>query len=209
MTWRYSLISRETVRRILYTLSNVANWRKHKWRDGHWFLLPGGPHVEKLKKDDIVFNAEQTADLIETGKTARRGKIIGGAYANGTASDGIDAFSRNSNAHGNGNINKTRRGKNTSKTTGGNNNTGRNTGTQKNTGTDKKSSKKDKENKKPIDKFKEWLEKLFDWIEVRVDRLQYDIDLYQAKSENRVGYVAKNSELDKAFKTTNRLISDS
>ena len=50
---------------------------------------------------------------------------------------------------------------------------------------------------------------MFDWIEVRVERLQYDIDLYQAKSENRVGYVAKNSELDKAFKTTNKLIADS
>jgi len=171
-------------------------------------LLPGGPHVEKLKKDDIVFNAEQTADLLETGKTARRGKIIGGAYANGTASDGIDAFyRRDSNAHGNGNINKTRRGKTTSKKTTSNSNS--NTGTRKNTGTDKKTSTKDKEKKKPIDKFKEWLEKLFDWIEVRVERLQYDIDLYQAKSENRVGYVAKNSELDKAFKTTNKLISDS
>lgn len=172
--------------------------------------MPGGPHVEKLKKDDIVFNAEQTEDLLETGKTARRGKIVGGAYANGTASDGIDAFyRRSSNAKGGGNLKKTHRGKTPSKTTGGNNNTGRNTGTQKNTGTDKKTSTKDKEKKKPIDKFKEWLEKLFDWIEVRVERLQYDIDLYQAKSENRVGYVAKNSELDKAFKTTNKLISDS
>lgn len=24
-------------------------------RDGHWFLLPGGPHVESLKKNDIVY----------------------------------------------------------------------------------------------------------------------------------------------------------
>ena len=27
-------------------------------RDGHWFLLPGGPHIEKLKRGDIIFNAE-------------------------------------------------------------------------------------------------------------------------------------------------------
>jgi len=42
-------------------------------RDGVWQLIPGGPHVEDLRKDDIIFNAEQTEDLLRTGKTARRG----------------------------------------------------------------------------------------------------------------------------------------
>jgi len=27
-------------------------------RDGRWFTIPGGPHVEKLKRGDIIFNAE-------------------------------------------------------------------------------------------------------------------------------------------------------
>jgi len=27
-------------------------------RDGKWMILPGGPHVEHLKKDDIVFSAQ-------------------------------------------------------------------------------------------------------------------------------------------------------
>ena len=41
-----------------------------------------------------------------------------------------------------------------------------------------------------------------------MQRLEYDIDLYQAKSENRIGYLAKNAEINSAFKTTQTLISD-
>ena len=56
--------------------------------NGKWELLPGGPHMQKFSKDDIIFNAEQTADLIKSGKTARQGKpVTPSAYARGTARD--------------------------------------------------------------------------------------------------------------------------
>ncbi len=47
-------------------------------RDGVWYMLPPGPHLEHLKKGDIIFNAKQTQDLLSFGKT--------GSYANSYAS---------------------------------------------------------------------------------------------------------------------------
>ena len=49
-------------------------------RDGVWSLLPGGPHMENLKKGDIIFSASQTKDLLEHGRTNSHAR----AYANGT-----------------------------------------------------------------------------------------------------------------------------
>ena len=57
-------------------------------RDGKWLLLPGGMHIQALKKGDIVLTAEQTADLLNHGKTngnarAYANGTLGNAYANG------------------------------------------------------------------------------------------------------------------------------
>lgn len=49
-------------------------------RDGVWSLLPGGMHIANLKKGDIILNAEQTADLLNHGKTNGHAR----AYASGT-----------------------------------------------------------------------------------------------------------------------------
>lgn len=49
-------------------------------RNGEWFLLPPGPHMEHLKKGDIIFNAKQTHDLLNAGKTNSYAK----SYALGT-----------------------------------------------------------------------------------------------------------------------------
>ena len=66
-------------------------------RDGKWMLIPGGMHVQSLKKGDIVLNASQTADLLKYGKasghgkayaqgTVGNGKVVANAYASGTKS---------------------------------------------------------------------------------------------------------------------------
>lgn len=52
-------------------------------RDNSWFLIPGGMHMQALKKGDIVLNASQTKSLMEHGKASGHGK----AYANGTVPD--------------------------------------------------------------------------------------------------------------------------
>ena len=38
-------------------------------RDGQWSLIPGGAHLENLKKGDIIFSASQTEDLLKRGAT--------------------------------------------------------------------------------------------------------------------------------------------
>ncbi len=73
-------------------------------RDGRWFIIPGGPHIEDLKKGDIIFNANQTAELLKSGKTSVPGK----AFADGTVgnirrlvSTSLSAFSSGSWVFGN------------------------------------------------------------------------------------------------------------
>lgn len=76
-------------------------------RDGVWSLIPGGAHVENLKRGDIIFSAKQTDDLLRTGATPGHAR----AYANGT----VDI----SGAYGASGVNGKRRknsGKSTSKT---------------------------------------------------------------------------------------------
>ena len=51
-------------------------------RDGVWSLIPGGAHIENLKKGDIIFSATQTEDLLKHGATHGHAR----AYAQGTAS---------------------------------------------------------------------------------------------------------------------------
>lgn len=49
-------------------------------RDGVWSLLPGGMHIEALKKGDIVLNANQTKALLQYGKAPGHAR----AYAQGS-----------------------------------------------------------------------------------------------------------------------------
>ena len=146
-------------------------------RDGVWELIPGGPHVEDLRKDDIIFNAEQTADLIRTGKTARRGKLV--AHAKGT----VNGMS----AHYDTTTGKTVSGFTFQGVTSTSNQTSSNTSAAVNTAANKVAKK----TKKALDQLNKWLEKLFDWIEVRLDRIQRRIDLNSTKAENAVGSLDK------------------
>lgn len=52
-------------------------------RDGVWSLIPGGAHFENVKKDDIIFSAKQTQDLLKYGVTSGHAR----AYAQGSLSD--------------------------------------------------------------------------------------------------------------------------
>ena len=52
-------------------------------RDGVWSLIPGGAHMENLKKGDIIFSAQQTEDLLKRGATPGHAR----AYARGSLDD--------------------------------------------------------------------------------------------------------------------------
>lgn len=139
-------------------------------RDGHWYLLPGGPHMEHLKKGDIVFSADQTKDLLTKGKTATHAR----ALASGTVGyNGMSAFSRG--ASGGGDFN------------GGITNSSSSKKDNSSSDVSNDISNAASETKSALDSFKEWVEKFVDWIEVRLSRLQSKVDLYLAKSENAMG----------------------
>lgn len=81
-------------------------------RDGVWSLIPGGAHMENLKKGDIIFSAQQTEDLLKRGATPGHAR----AYAQGSLSD----LSPLSNAFGfSGTGRNPWAGKNTSSSSGG------------------------------------------------------------------------------------------
>ena len=164
-------------------------------RDGVWELIPGGPHVEDLRKDDIIFNAQQTADLIRTGKTARSGRLV--ARANGTV-NGMSAHALTVTGLGD--------------FAGfqGVTSTSNQTNSRASATVNTAANKTAKKTKKALDKFNKWLEKLFDWIEVRLDRIQRRIDLNTAKAENAVGSLDKkgNSIIGTISSNKNKLVSN-
>ena len=64
-------------------------------RDGVWSLLPGGMHIESLKKGDIILNASQTKALLQYGKAPGHARAYAGgsllaSYAGG--SGGVSFF---------------------------------------------------------------------------------------------------------------------
>lgn len=171
-------------------------------RDGVWQLIPGGPHVEDLRADDIIFNAEQTEDLLRTGKTARRGQLV--AHARGTA-DGMPAFKASTMNYPNRNKKKSNNGGSSNRGNGGGNGNGG------------KGGKNKKNNKnKALDNFNKYIEKLFDWIEVRLDRIQRRIDNATQQAENAIGTLNKigsisqnkNAYINTAMNETRSLISN-
>ena len=167
-------------------------------RDGKWMVIPGGPHIEQLKKGDIIFNAGQTEDLLRRGKTSTPGRI---AHANGTAYNMINAYSgeRETQASGKFNVYKNTSYKQSTDTKAVNNNTSAVKASTKET---VKNTGKQKETTSKLDDFKKWLEKFVDWIEVRLDRLSNSIDNLSQKAENLIGFAKKNAEIDKALKLT-------
>lgn len=74
-----------------YALTNEVG-RESIVRNGVWYMLPPGPHMEHLKKGDIIFNARQTADLINAGRTSTYARALSAgtlrALAGGTLTSG-------------------------------------------------------------------------------------------------------------------------
>lgn len=69
-------------------------------RDGQWFLIPGGMHVQSLKKGDIVLNARQTSDLINSGKAIGHGKAYAAGSGGGSFNVGGSGSKRKSSGDG-------------------------------------------------------------------------------------------------------------
>lgn len=166
-------------------------------RDGKWMIIPGGPHVEQLKKGDIIFNAQQTDDLIRTGRTAHAGKI---AYSTGTAYNMINAHATRTTTAGGTRGSIGGNSANTHQKTGGlsNNNNALKANTDQLKKNKNQSGKDTKKVTTAIDKFKKYFENLKDWIEVRLQRRDEAIELNLTKNENATKYQKKNSFVSNA-----------
>lgn len=166
-------------------------------RDGVWELIPGGPHVEDIKKDDIIFNVQQTKDLLMHGRTQNSGKLV--AHANGTV-PGMSAYSASSSKY-------TQKTKGSSAKNGGKS-SGGGSGKGSSKGKNRKKKKSTKKKDAALENFQKFLEKLFDWVEVRLDRIQRKIDLSTAKAENAIGWNSKNTNISNAMNQIAKAAAD-
>jgi len=71
------------------TLVNELGESEGLIRDGKLTEIPGGMHIENLKKGDVILNTRQMEELKKSGKASGKGKIVGGensltALAGGT-----------------------------------------------------------------------------------------------------------------------------
>lgn len=150
-------------------------------RDGVWQLLPGGAHLEQLKKGDIVFNASQTEQLLKHGSISGHGK----AYADGTVGNIRDLVSKPLNAYAVGsgggilgaggsgsqaNFNKPSYNDNSS--------------SPNNTSKVAKDTAEIAENTESASESAEEFEETLDWIEVTIDRIERNISNLERTAGN-------------------------
>lgn len=140
-------------------------------RDGHWFPIPGGAHVEQLKRGDIIFNAAQTKELMETGRVLSGGGHGKVAMANGTAYNMLNAY-YNSSVTGSGPKRPTRLGSGSSGSSSGSSSSGGSS-----------SSSSGNNNKSKSKSSSDDVEKV-DYIEIALDRIERKISKLKTAAEN-------------------------
>lgn len=132
-------------------------------RDGTYFTVGNnGAEMIPLKKGDIVFNAEQTAELLSRHKINSLGQIVGQSYAGGTSARGAGrGFTSGSSGW---------KKKNTSSSGSGNRSSGG-------------SSNYSSNDSSVADEAEETAE-TFDWIEVKIQRIEEEIARLDERVEN-------------------------
>lgn len=136
-------------------------------RNGRWFPIPGGAHVEQLKKGDIIFSAKQTEELIRTGRVVSGGGHGRVALADGTAYSMINAYDKGSGG--------SRRPGSGSSSSSSN----KYKKPSKKKSTKKKSSSSSKANKDAKE-----FEETLDLIEIAINRITQAIDRVKIKAES-------------------------
>lgn len=148
-------------------------------RDGVWSLIPGGAHIEQLKKGDIIFNGEQTEQLLKHGSISGHGR----AYADGSVGNVRDLvrtpLSAYASGFGGGVLGAGGSGSQAN-FGGGNSNKGNSNNGNKATNTAKKVAK---ETKKAADSAKDFEETL-DHIVTLIDRLERTISNLERTAGN-------------------------
>lgn len=160
-------------------------------RNGQWFVENNGyPTITNLKKNDIVFNHEQSKALLERGYvTGSHAKLAyeGNSHAKGTA------FSGGSWAFGN---------------TGGGNIGGTNSSTSNNLNSASNNlSKAASDTSKAAEKLSEAVSGYTDWVDVLFKRLESQYDLLMSQMERIAHLPHKQEKLYEAMSKNSELMS--
>ena len=152
---------------------------------GKWYTVgDNGAEFVNVPKNAIVFNHQQTEDLLAHGYVASRAVALanGTALASGTAmvTGGIKRRNVENSTNRSGYNPSSSTTRSSSNTTNTPTSTPKSNNTTKNTDDKKKDSKEDK----ALDKFKKWISKLFDWIEIRLERQAKKIDRFTTRADN-------------------------
>lgn len=133
-------------------------------RDGHFFTIgDDGAEFFQYEKGDIIFNAEQTRQILANGKI-KNGKKRGVVYATGTAfSSGSGRFTKAGTIVGNGSYSSTPTGSGSS----GSSSSGSSSSSSSSSSSD--------DEKEP---------EAFDWIEIALDRIGRTIDNLSKKAKS-------------------------
>lgn len=178
-------------------------------RGNKWFTTgDNGAEFTDIRRGDIVFNHQQTADLLSKGSTNSRASIKGGmsAFAHGTAlSSGQSATAsggwRGGIAEKSGSSSTKKHTESTKKNT---------EATKKNTDSKKKDSKATDKSTKKKSKFAILLDnmgKQFDFIAIAIDRAATATEKFANMINDYVKPEAKQSALWNQYKSTGKEIS--
>lgn len=152
---------------------------------GKWYTVgDNGAEFVNVPKNAIVFNHQQTEDLLAHGYVASRAVALanGTALASGTAmvTGGIKRRHVTDSTNRSGYNSSSSVTSGSSQTT----NTPASTSTSNNTTKNTDDKKKDSKEDKALEKFKKWISKLFDWIEIRLERQAKKIDRFTTRADN-------------------------
>lgn len=183
-------------------------------RGNRWTLLgENGAQFTNIKRGDIVFNHQQTADLLSKGSTNSRASIKGGmsAFAHGTAFasghrvTGSGAFQGGAASgykkHSSGSSSTKKHTESTKKNT---------EATKKNTDSKKKDSKATDKSTKKKSKFATLLDnmgKQFDFIAIAIDRAATATEKFANMINDYVKPEVKQSALWNQYKSTGKEVS--
>ena len=151
-------------------------------RDGEPFIVNGGdPAFTSLKKDDIVFNGEQSEALLKNGYvTGSHGKLAyeGGAHSLGSAfSSGTGKFNvKSSSSKANSTSSKKK-----------------NTSSSKSSGTKSSGSSKSSSNSSS-DSTKDKTEEVIDWIEVYLNEMSRATEIAVDNIDRAIGLASKQAK---------------
>lgn len=161
-------------------------------RSGQWSLLPGGMHIESLKKGDIVLNASQTKALLQYGKAPGHAR----AYASGSL------LASYANGSGGGSFFVGGSGSSSGASGRPSSSSSKGSSSKKSSSSSKSSSKSSEKASKSAEEAADKFEEIVDSIEILLDRMDRSIQKLTDSIETYSYDLSKQSAAsDKAMNT--------